>query len=186
MSYIKITPDDLPKIAQRYDELRATVGHGAVARLADEVGVHRVTMSGKLREARAAGLLQPESAHRPRAARFGNGRNAPWFACAECRHPWPCAEATSETTAAPDLDSARGRLFATVTEAASILEVDPRTIRHGIDSGAIPAIKVAGNTTRIPWVPFLRDVCGLNDQVLADLGLPGYSPGRVPEPMPEY
>lgn len=74
------------------------------------------------------------------------------------------------------IDVARGRLFGTVTEAAAILEADPRTVRHGIADGRIPAIKVAGNTIRIPWVPFLRDVCGLNHDTLANLGLPGYTP----------
>lgn len=74
------------------------------------------------------------------------------------------------------IEVARGRLFATVTEVAAVLEVNPRTVRHGIDDGRIPSVRVAGNTIRIPWVPFLRDVCGLTDHVLAELGLPGYTP----------
>ncbi len=78
-------------------------------------------------------------------------------------------------TEVPDLQVARGRLFGTVTEVAAVLEVDPRTVRHGITAGTIPSVKVAGNTIRVPWVPFLRDVCGLTDEVLETLGLPGYA-----------
>lgn len=74
------------------------------------------------------------------------------------------------------LDRAHGRLFGTVQEVADILEVDPRTVRHGIAAGTIPSVRVSGNTVRIPWAPFLRDVCGLDQTALAALELPGYSP----------
>ena len=60
-------------------------------------------------------------------------------------------------TAAPDLE---GRLFITVTELAALLQLDPRTIRRGIQDGSIPAVRV-GRSTRIP-VPKIRTLIGLD------------------------
>lgn len=77
---------------------------------------------------------------------------------------------------AQPLEVARGRLFATTAEVAAILEADPRTVRHGIEAGVIPSVRVSSGTIRVPWVPFLRDVCGLDDAALQALDLPGYSP----------
>jgi excisionase family DNA binding protein len=48
-----------------------------------------------------------------------------------------------------------GRLFTTVTEAAKILEVDPRTLRRSIEAGECPAVRIS-DTVRIPVGPFLR------------------------------
>ena len=54
--------------------------------------------------------------------------------------------------------SLAGRLFATVPEAAAILRYDVRTVRRGIASGEIPAIRV-GATYRIR-VSWLREQAG--------------------------
>ena len=40
-------------------------------------------------------------------------------------------------------------LFLTVTDVASMMFTDPRTIRRGIENGEIPAARI-GNTVRIP------------------------------------
>jgi excisionase family DNA binding protein len=47
------------------------------------------------------------------------------------------------------VEDLEGRNFATVTEAASILELDPRTVLSAIKRGEIPATKV-GQVYRIP------------------------------------
>ena len=52
-----------------------------------------------------------------------------------------------------------GQLFATVPEAAAILRYDVRTVRRGIASGDIPAVRV-GATNRIP-VSWLREQAGM-------------------------
>jgi hypothetical protein len=54
-----------------------------------------------------------------------------------------------------DLD---GRMFATATEAAAILRLDPRSVRRGVASGDIPATHV-GPSIRIP-VSWLRSQAG--------------------------
>lgn len=64
--------------------------------------------------------------------------------------PDPVTWAPSAAEALKRID---GRLFATTTEAAAILNYDPRTIRKAIDAGEIPSIRVAG-TRRVPvsWI----------------------------------
>lgn len=42
-----------------------------------------------------------------------------------------------------------GRWFVTVTECASVLEVDSRTVRRAIDRGEVPAVRV-GTQYRVP------------------------------------
>lgn len=56
-----------------------------------------------------------------------------------------------------------GQLFIQVAIAAQVLGTDPRTVRHGIEAGDIPAVRVGPSTIRIPLLPFLRDVCGIRD-----------------------
>jgi excisionase family DNA binding protein len=48
-----------------------------------------------------------------------------------------------------------GRLFTTVTEAAKVLDVDPRTLRRSIEAGECPAVRIS-DTVRIPVPAFLR------------------------------
>jgi excisionase family DNA binding protein len=57
------------------------------------------------------------------------------------------------------LDSLQGRLFATTTETAAILEYDGRTIVRAIKGGEIPAIR-HGATWRVP-VNWIRDQAGI-------------------------
>lgn len=58
-----------------------------------------------------------------------------------------------------------GRLFVTVTELAALMQLDPRTVRRGIEDGSIPSIRV-GRSTRIP-VPKIRALIGLVDPTAA-------------------
>ena len=58
-----------------------------------------------------------------------------------------------------------GRLFLTVTELAALMQLDPRTVRRGIEAGSIPSIRV-GRSTRIP-VPKIRALIGLVDPTAA-------------------
>ena len=58
-----------------------------------------------------------------------------------------------------------GRLFVTVTELAELMQLDPRTVRRGIEDGSIPSIRV-GRSTRIP-VPKIRALIGLVDPTVA-------------------
>ena len=58
-----------------------------------------------------------------------------------------------------------GRLFVTVTELAALMQLDPRTVRRGIEDGSIPSIRV-GRSTRIP-VPKIRALIGLADPTAA-------------------
>jgi excisionase family DNA binding protein len=75
--------------------------------------------------------------------------------------------------------SLMGRLFITVTEAAKILELDPRTLRRSIEAGECPAIRISG-TVRIPLPAFLRWAgIDLEDSE----GEPGSSP-IAPTPTP--
>jgi excisionase family DNA binding protein len=70
---------------------------------------------------------------------------------------------TRPITWAPDAQAAlsriRGKLFATTTEASLVLGYDRqgRTIRAGIESGEVPAVRV-GNTYRIPAAWLLQQV----------------------------
>ena len=56
-------------------------------------------------------------------------------------------------SAAEALKRLQGRLFATTTETAAILDYDPRAIRKAADAGEIPSVRV-GATRRIPvsWI----------------------------------
>lgn len=45
------------------------------------------------------------------------------------------------------------------TDAAAILEVDPRTVLRAIEEGTIPSIRV-GRRVLIPRLPFLRMLTG--------------------------
>ena len=72
------------------------------------------------------------------------------------------------TAAAPTLRTQadlEGRLFVTVTELAALMQLDPRTVRRGIEDGSIPSIRV-GRSTRIP-VPKIRALIGLVDPTAA-------------------
>lgn len=72
------------------------------------------------------------------------------------------------TTAARTLSTQadlEGRLFVTVTELAALMQLDPRTVRRGIEDGSIPSIRV-GRSTRIP-VPKIRALIGLVDPTAA-------------------
>ena len=53
----------------------------------------------------------------------------------------------------------RRRLFITVTEAAQILELDPRTLRRAVEAGEFPYVRISGSV-RIPVPAFPRH-CGL-------------------------
>jgi len=72
---------------------------------------------------------------------------------------------TKPITWTPDAKDAlkriTGRLFATVTEAAAVLEQDPRTVRKAIIAGEIPAVR-AGSTYRVPtkWIFEMAGVGG--------------------------
>jgi excisionase family DNA binding protein len=57
------------------------------------------------------------------------------------------------------LERIQGRLFCTTTEAGLILRYDRRTLRKGIESGEIPAVRV-GATFRIPTA-WLRERAGI-------------------------
>jgi excisionase family DNA binding protein len=57
------------------------------------------------------------------------------------------------------LERLRDRLFATTTECGAVLRYDHRTIRKGILSGEIPAVRV-GSTFRIP-TKWIREQVGL-------------------------
>jgi excisionase family DNA binding protein len=61
----------------------------------------------------------------------------------------------AQTLTIDDLD---GRTFATATEAAAILHVDPRTVRSSVAAGDIPAVHV-GRAIRIR-VSWLRAQAG--------------------------
>jgi excisionase family DNA binding protein len=50
---------------------------------------------------------------------------------------------------AVDLDDIRGKAVITVTEAAELLSLDPRSVRRGIQEGNLPGIKV-GRRILIP------------------------------------
>jgi excisionase family DNA binding protein len=56
------------------------------------------------------------------------------------------------------LDDLDGRSFATATETAAILHLDPRTVRRGVANGEIPAVRV-GPSIRIP-ASWLREQAG--------------------------
>ncbi|HEY2552423.1 MAG TPA: helix-turn-helix domain-containing protein [Streptosporangiaceae bacterium] len=72
------------------------------------------------------------------------------------------APVTWSPTAQAALDRLRGRLFATVTEAAAILRYDPRTLRKAIADGDVPAVQ-AGPTYRIP-TSWLYEQAGLSQR----------------------
>jgi excisionase family DNA binding protein len=57
------------------------------------------------------------------------------------------------------LERIRTKLFASSTEAAAILDVDPRTLRGAIERGEIPATR-AGSNWRVP-VSWLSEQAGL-------------------------
>ena len=57
------------------------------------------------------------------------------------------------------LDDLRGRLFASVPEAAVVLRSDPRSVRRAIAAGDIPAVPV-GPRKLVP-VTWLRQAAGL-------------------------
>lgn len=62
----------------------------------------------------------------------------------------------------------RGRWFATVSETAEVLHVDPRTVRRAIDTGTIPSTRV-GQQLRVP-------VAWLEAQAMLTEASPGGSP----------
>jgi excisionase family DNA binding protein len=47
------------------------------------------------------------------------------------------------------------RMFLNVTEAAQLLQVDPRTLRRSIDAGECPHVRVSG-VVRVPVPAFLQ------------------------------
>lgn len=42
----------------------------------------------------------------------------------------------------------------TVAEAAAVMRLDPRTVRHGCESGEVPCVRV-GRRVMVPRLPFL-------------------------------
>jgi excisionase family DNA binding protein len=70
---------------------------------------------------------------------------------------------TAPVTWTPDAEAAfsrlKGRLFATTTEAAAILDFDARTVRKAVAAGTIPSVQV-GATRRIP-VAWIRQQVGM-------------------------
>jgi len=75
------------------------------------------------------------------------------------------------------------RLFITVNEAAGLLLVDPRTIRRGIERGAIPVVKFGG-AIRIPTT-WIRQQAGLPESVAPDARpVPEPRASDCPEIMP--
>jgi excisionase family DNA binding protein len=65
------------------------------------------------------------------------------------------APVTWRPSAREALDRVKTKLFASSTEAAAILGVDPRTLRFAIERGEIPATRT-GNIWRVP-VSWLRE-----------------------------
>jgi excisionase family DNA binding protein len=65
------------------------------------------------------------------------------------------APASWRPSAREALARVKTKLFATSTEAAAILDVDPRTLRSAIERGEIPATR-AGTNWRVP-VAWLRE-----------------------------
>jgi excisionase family DNA binding protein len=65
------------------------------------------------------------------------------------------APATWRPSAREALDRIKTKLFADTTEAAAILDLDPRTLRAALERGEIPGTR-AGNTWRVP-VAWLRE-----------------------------
>jgi excisionase family DNA binding protein len=71
------------------------------------------------------------------------------------------APVTWQPSAREALDRVKSKLFATSTEAALILDVDPRTLRAAIERGEIPGTR-AGAAWRVP-VSWLRKQAGVGD-----------------------
>lgn len=65
------------------------------------------------------------------------------------------ASVAERPSASEALDRVKTKLFASSTEAAAILDVDPRTLRAAIERGEIPATRT-GNLWRVP-VAWLRE-----------------------------
>jgi excisionase family DNA binding protein len=53
-----------------------------------------------------------------------------------------------------------GKLFASTTETAVVLDCDARTVRKAMDAGEIPSVQV-GSTRRVP-VSWIRNRAGLD------------------------
>ena len=60
------------------------------------------------------------------------------------------------------LERLDGKLFATTTETAAILNYDSRTVRAAIEAGEIPSVR-AGSTYRVP-VAWIREQARLGGQ----------------------
>jgi excisionase family DNA binding protein len=65
------------------------------------------------------------------------------------------APSTWKPSAREALDRIKTKLFADTTEAATILDIDPRTLRAALERGEIPGTR-AGSTWRVP-VAWLRE-----------------------------
>jgi excisionase family DNA binding protein len=74
-----------------------------------------------------------------------------------------------------------GRLFITVTEAAKILELDPRTLRRSIEAGECPAVRIS-DTVRVPLPAFLR-WAGIDLETSSEAA-PAKSAATAPTPFP--
>lgn len=64
------------------------------------------------------------------------------------------------------VEALRGRVFIPVPEAAQVFEVDPRTLRRGIEAGEIPAVKIAGSW-RLPVAKLLA-LASVDDEPATD------------------
>jgi excisionase family DNA binding protein len=65
------------------------------------------------------------------------------------------APVTWRPSAREALERVKNKLFANTSEAAAILDIDPRTLRAAIDRGEIPGTR-AGANWRVP-VAWLRE-----------------------------
>ena len=77
-------------------------------------------------------------------------------------------DATADAHAA--LETYRGKLFLKISEVASILGADPRTISRAIEAGQIQSVRISDATIRVPAAPFWRDVAALGPMTLRFLG----------------
>jgi excisionase family DNA binding protein len=72
------------------------------------------------------------------------------------------------------IEELRAKLFVTATDVAALMGVDQRTVRRGIEDGAIPAVRL-GRIYRIP-VPAFLALCGLAEDSEAKITASGGEP----------
>lgn len=84
--------EQLVEFVEAYRAAYDTKPHKATTLAAKTLGLSRATAIRRLAAAREAGLWV-DGLHRPRRVRWTRGEGS-WLACAECRQPWPCPEAS--------------------------------------------------------------------------------------------